>query len=157
MHMLLQGHGDAVNGLAWSADGRLLATACDDMTLRVYDAAELRPQKQAGGPGATLRFRAVRTRSAPLAVSFGDDGASLVAALRGADLLQVLLHCSFLGPRHIQYGVTGTAANVPTTRTCHSVTPAVYIWLSHAPSTPPRLHDVSRWLSPVLVHQTHET
>ena len=33
----LRGHGDAVTGLAFSADGTALATACDDRTVRLFD------------------------------------------------------------------------------------------------------------------------
>ena len=32
----LKGHTDVVNMLSWSPDGRTLATACDDMTVRLY-------------------------------------------------------------------------------------------------------------------------
>jgi WD40 repeat protein len=33
----LKGHGDAINGVAWSPDCRLIASACDDLTIRVFD------------------------------------------------------------------------------------------------------------------------
>jgi hypothetical protein len=36
-----QGHGDTINGIAWSPDGTLLATACDDMMLRLFDLHDL--------------------------------------------------------------------------------------------------------------------
>jgi WD40 repeat protein len=37
-----QGHGDAISAVAWSADGCRLATACDDMQLRVFDIHDLK-------------------------------------------------------------------------------------------------------------------
>lgn len=33
----LKGHGDAINSVAWSPDGKLLASGCDDLQLRVFD------------------------------------------------------------------------------------------------------------------------
>eukprot|EP00775_Hariotina_reticulata_P004028 gene4028-4276_t len=38
----LKGHGDAISAVAWSADGHRLATACDDMQLRVFDIHDLK-------------------------------------------------------------------------------------------------------------------
>lgn len=37
----LRGHGDSVTGLAWSADGTALATACEDRTVRLFDLRDL--------------------------------------------------------------------------------------------------------------------
>lgn len=39
--MALKGHSDAVNGIAWSPDGTRLASACDDLTIRVFDLQDL--------------------------------------------------------------------------------------------------------------------
>ena len=34
------GHADVVHGICWSPDGRSLATACEDMFIRVFDVAD---------------------------------------------------------------------------------------------------------------------
>lgn len=79
----LKGHGDSVDGLCFSPDGRSLATACADGVVRVFkldDASSksfkfLKISLPVGGP--------------PVAVSFSDDASSLVVAsqnLSGASL-----------------------------------------------------------------------
>jgi WD40 repeat protein len=73
--ILSQGHPDIINAAAWSPNGRLIATACDDMQLRVFDVAQLVSQN--------IKFKWVKTPQAALGVGFGNDGSSLVAALRG--------------------------------------------------------------------------
>ena len=40
--VLLRGHTDAVSSLTWSTDGRVLATASDDRTIRLWDSATAR-------------------------------------------------------------------------------------------------------------------
>lgn len=73
-----------INGVAWSPNGKLLATACDDMQLRLFDVAALSNQNP--------KFKAVKTPQAALGVGFGNDGSSLVAAVRGergAEAVQV--------------------------------------------------------------------
>lgn len=81
MHVFLtsQDHTDTVNSIAWSPDGRLLASACDDMQLRLFDVHELSNQN--------LKFRKVELKQGPVGVGFGNDGGSLVAALRGRVIL----------------------------------------------------------------------
>jgi WD40 repeat protein len=73
--MISQGHPDIINAAAWSPNGRLIATACDDMQLRVFDVGQLASQN--------IKFKWVKTPQAALGVGFGNDGSSLVAALRG--------------------------------------------------------------------------
>jgi WD40 repeat protein len=64
-----------INAAAWSPSGRLIATACDDMQLRLFDVSALASQN--------IKFKWVKTSQAPLGVGFGNDGSSMVAALRG--------------------------------------------------------------------------
>jgi WD40 repeat protein len=33
----LKGHSDAISSVAWAHDGKALVSACDDLTLRVFD------------------------------------------------------------------------------------------------------------------------
>ncbi|RXH93518.1 hypothetical protein DVH24_014094 [Malus domestica] len=71
----LKGHGDAVNGLCFSSDGRSLATACADGVLRVFklDDASSKSFK-------FLRVSLPPGAGQPVAVSFSDDGLSIVVA-----------------------------------------------------------------------------
>ena len=71
----LKGHGDTINGVAWSPDAKLFATACDDMNLRLFDIHDL------GGKDPKYRF--IKTNYPPLAVGFGNESNHIVAALRG--------------------------------------------------------------------------
>lgn len=80
----LKGHPDVINAAAWSPNGRLLATACDDMQLRLFDVAELGSQH--------IKFKWVQAPQAALGVGFGNDGSSLVAALRGIPDVVHLVH-----------------------------------------------------------------
>ncbi|MDQ2984062.1 MAG: hypothetical protein M3R70_09090, partial [Actinomycetota bacterium] len=59
----LRGHAGAVNGLAYTPDGRFLVSASDDRTVRVWDASV---------------GQIIRTPDAVYAISFSDDG-SLIA------------------------------------------------------------------------------
>lgn len=72
---ILQGHTDTINSIAWSPTGRLIATACDDMEVRLFDIQELSSQN--------IKYKKIETKQAPLGVGFGNDGNSVVAALRG--------------------------------------------------------------------------
>jgi WD40 repeat protein len=92
-HTHPQGHGDAINGIAWSPDGKLIATACDDMLLRLYDLHDLTAtttrDSGSGGGGSSsqprdIKFKSHELRATPLGVGFGNDGHSLVVATRGA-------------------------------------------------------------------------
>eukprot|EP00879_Flechtneria_rotunda_P007547 GHRR01007917.1.p1 GENE.GHRR01007917.1~~GHRR01007917.1.p1 ORF type:complete len:307 (+),score=87.00 GHRR01007917.1:2753-3673(+) len=71
----LKGHADTVNAVAWSPDGKLLATACDDMQLRLFDIHDLTHPNP--------KFKWVKTLQIPLGVGFGNDNNSLIAAFRG--------------------------------------------------------------------------
>eukprot|EP00878_Enallax_costatus_P010560 GHUV01011027.1.p1 GENE.GHUV01011027.1~~GHUV01011027.1.p1 ORF type:complete len:367 (+),score=82.44 GHUV01011027.1:462-1562(+) len=78
----LKGHTDTINSIAWSPNGRLLASACDDMQLRLFDMSDLSNQN--------LKFKKVKLKQGPVGVGFGNDGSSLVAALRGYPGLQLI-------------------------------------------------------------------
>lgn len=80
----LKGHPDVINAAAWSPNGKLIATACDDMQLRLFDVSQLASQ--------SIKFKWVKTPQAPLGVGFGNDGSSMVAALRGIPDVVHLAH-----------------------------------------------------------------
>ncbi len=76
---LAQGHTDVVHGIAWSADGRGIATACADQTLRIFDVHDLTSNN--------LKFKWIKTQYPPLAVGFGNELSQVVAVLRGESLI----------------------------------------------------------------------
>lgn len=55
-----------------------MATACDDMNLRLFDLHKLAAKDPS--------FKHHEMRNTPLGVGFGNDGHSLVVALRGGEL-----------------------------------------------------------------------
>ncbi|KXZ48528.1 hypothetical protein GPECTOR_27g699 [Gonium pectorale] len=80
----LKDHGDTVHSLAWSRDGSMLATACEDMTLRLFDLSEDVGAKN-------QKFKRIRTPRIPVGVGFGDTPTNLAALLRGAPDAQAAL------------------------------------------------------------------
>ncbi|KAL6322559.1 hypothetical protein AAG906_009869 [Vitis piasezkii] len=70
----LKGHGDSVNGLCFSPDGRNLATACADGVVRVY--------KLDDASSKSFKFLRINVPLGghPTAVTFGDDSSSVVVA-----------------------------------------------------------------------------
>jgi WD40 repeat protein len=73
----LRGHTDAVGGLAFSADGTALATACEDRSVRVFALADLATGKQ-------LAFRSKALRRGPVDVAFVDDAEHVAVMTKGA-------------------------------------------------------------------------
>ena len=57
-------HGTRVNAVAFSPDGKLLASACWDGKLRVFDAGELAPHAEAT-PGAMATPKAAPSAAPP--------------------------------------------------------------------------------------------
>lgn len=70
----LKGHGDAVSGIAFTSDGRGLATACADRVVRVFKLEDV----------ASKSFKFLRinmpTGVSPTAVAFGDGASQLAVA-----------------------------------------------------------------------------
>ncbi|GLC40138.1 hypothetical protein PLESTB_000881000 [Pleodorina starrii] len=80
----LKDHADTVHGVAWSRDGQLLATACEDMTLRIFDMSDVSSKNP--------KFKRVRTARIPLGVGFGDSPDAVAAMLRGSPDTLVALY-----------------------------------------------------------------
>jgi hypothetical protein len=61
--------------VAWSADGKAVATSCADNLIRVFDMSDIRSRDP--------KFKRIRTDWNPLAVGFGDTPDQMVAVLKG--------------------------------------------------------------------------
>ena len=67
------GHGDVVHGICWSADGKQLATACEDMYVRVFDVADVCNREP--------KFRRIKAARIPVGAGFADAQADRVAVV----------------------------------------------------------------------------
>ena len=72
----VQGHGDAVLGLAFSADGSCLATVCQDRMARVFDLAK--------DIESSLGYRHKKLTLSPLDIAFGPTSGHFVILSSGA-------------------------------------------------------------------------
>lgn len=72
----LKGHGDAVTGLSWSPDAQLLATTCDDRTLRVFNLSEDISSSSVG-------FKRKALTTGLTDVAFGRSSSQLLALTKG--------------------------------------------------------------------------
>lgn len=71
----LKGHGDLVSDMAWSPDNKFVASACDDMYVRVYDVSDITNKDP--------KHRKIKTAKLPIGVGFGDDTDSVVVLMKG--------------------------------------------------------------------------
>lgn len=73
----LKGHGDLVTGLGWSPDGRALATACEDRTIRVFDLS-------GSLTSSNVNFRRRAVTCGLVDVAFGQSANQLVVLTKGS-------------------------------------------------------------------------
>lgn len=71
----LKGHADGVCGLAWSADGTAVATACEDRAVRIFSVPDLTSRNVSIKRKALLR--------APVDVCFGSNAEELMVLTKG--------------------------------------------------------------------------
>lgn len=71
----LRGHTDTVTGLAFSADGKLLATACEDRTLRIFDVSDVHQKN--------IPFKLFSMRQGLRDVAFGPTNTQVVLLTQG--------------------------------------------------------------------------
>ncbi len=70
------GHGDVVLGISWSADGQQLATACEDLYVRVFDVSDITNREP--------KFRRIKTARTPVGAGFADArGDNISVVMRG--------------------------------------------------------------------------
>ena len=69
---LLLGHSESVNSVAFSPDGRILASGCDDGTVKLWDVSN----------GAEIRAITDRPDYSGIHLAFSPDGHALVTAAR---------------------------------------------------------------------------
>ena len=80
---LLQGHTDHVGGLAFSADGSSLATACEDRVVRLFKLNDVAAKN--------LTFMKHNMTSTPVDVAFGSASNFLAVTSQGTLQLYVML------------------------------------------------------------------
>lgn len=77
----MQGHTDHVGGLAFSADGSSIATACDDRVVRLF--------KLSNAAAKNLTFMKHNMTSNPVDVAFGSASNLLAVTTKGEFSLSV--------------------------------------------------------------------
>ena len=73
--VVLQGHTDNVGGLAFSADGSALATACEDRVIRIFKLNDVRARN--------MGFMKHNMTTTPVDVAFGSAPNLLAVTARG--------------------------------------------------------------------------
>ncbi|AFZ02279.1 WD40 repeat domain-containing protein [Calothrix sp. PCC 6303] len=90
----LIGHSDAVNGVAWSADGKTLASASGDKTIKIWDATTIKPLKTLTGHSDRVRGVVWNADGKTLASASSDTTIKLWDATTGKLLKTLTGHSS---------------------------------------------------------------
>lgn len=118
----LQGHTDRVGGLAFSADGSSIATACDDRVVRLF--------RLTNAAAKNLTFMKHNMTSTPVDVAFGSASNLLAVTTKGAFHLSVhdwLVMQSFKFPRVL--ALPCALCTIPCNALCTALCTALYCTL----------------------------
>ncbi len=96
VRLTLRGHNFAVLSVAWSPDGKRLATASGDKTAKVWDAASGQEVLTLRGHGGSVRSVAWSPDGKRLATASGDKTAKVWDAASGQELLTLKGHQSYV-------------------------------------------------------------